>query len=160
MHYIPFLSEKPTNRYDDVDCRNCPCFEGSIIYDKILEGTCRFNRGQKEKFDLDLTERVQLQGATYHDCPCKYKDPVENFHYYQFMSILANSLVNTMKSRMEKEKLGTLSDEEADKLLNKCNKIVEVSRGLKDLYPQFEDLYIKITQEGYVLDEDMKPYKL
>lgn len=155
MHYIPFLSESPRNRYEDVDCRNCPCFEGSIVYDKVLVGTCRFNRGQKEQFDLGDLKTVTLKGAQYRDCPVQYRDPVELFHYFQFMSIVSNEFVATCKKLEDKG----ITEEERDYLEDRRDKNIQLYKLMKELFPKFDDLYNKI-HDGYVLDEHMEPYKL
>lgn len=159
MHYIPFLSEKKDNRYEDIDCRNCPCFEGSTIYNKILIGTCKFNNCRKEEFDLGSNCAILLEAGKNRTCPVKYKDPIENFHFFQFMRIISNDLHNTSKDLTYKRENRQLSDEEENNYKDKLHKLVQLSILMEELFPEQYNLYKKITFEGYKLDETMTPYK-
>ena len=164
MHYIPFENEDPKNTYENFDCRNCPCFVGQKIFDYAILGTCKYNGGNKEKFrfkDYDPEYfTVRLRAGLTRNCPIQYKDPVENFHYYQFMSILHNDLVNTVRERYDKYDSGTLTDEEEKGLHNRYLKIIETIKSIEQLYPDKKTLHDRLVNGNCKLDENMKPYKI
>lgn len=155
MHYIPFINEDPKNRYEDLNCRNCPMFEGSTVYNMKIVCTCPFNGGYTEEFDIDQ-KVIQLKQAITRNCPVRYRDPVERFNYLQFKSIVNHDFYNCCKELFENK---NLSDEERKTLIEKRDKIMKLATLMEELYPKFEHEANKIMLDGYKMDENGELFK-
>ena len=150
MHYIPFINEDPKNRYEDLNCRNCPMFEGSTVYNMKIVCTCPFNGGYTEEFDIDQ-KVIQLKQAITRNCPVRYRNPVEDFHFFQVYCNLTSEFARTFKEWKE--------DEDNKELLDKRDNVMKCLGLMETIFPEKFDRYQKIMHDGYKLDENMNLYK-
>lgn len=160
MHYIPFNNENPRNRDNEFDCRSCPCFEGNKVYDYSIIGTCRYNQGLKEEFkfkDFDKESfNVKLSAANTRNCPIRYRDPVERFHYLQFRCIVYSDFHNCCKELFENK---NLTEEEKTLLEEKRDKLMDLSKLMEEIYYKSDQKANKIMLDGYKMDENMELFK-
>ena len=155
MHYIPFINEDPKNRYEDLNCRNCPMFEGSTVYNMKIICTCPFNGGYTEEFDIDQ-KVIQLKQAITRNCPVRYRDPIEGFHYLQVRCIIYHDFHNCCRELFENK---NLTEEEKALLEEKRDKLMDLSKLMEEIYYKSDQKANKIMLDGYQMDENGELFK-
>ena len=159
MHYLSFINEDPKNKYNDFDCRNCPCFiqinERDNVEDKYIFGTCRFTNGIGQGVNTEIINSIRLEPSINGTCPVKYRDPLVDFNYFQIKSMLTNSWFNSYKESTDPK-----NDEETKRIfeekVDKTRKCIDL---LAEIFPNHEEKYNKIRDENYLLDDNMNLYK-
>lgn len=158
MHYIPFINEDKRNTYEKINCKHCPLFNIKPVNNEYYIGYCKYNKNLEGAIISCDTESVDITHIS--NCPVKYKDPMKDFHYMQVYWMINNEFVNSYIKLEKGLKDGNLSNEEKEILEKRIDKFLSCSKLLSELFPKHEEMYKKIMNEGYKLDDDMNLYKL
>ena len=152
MHYIPFINEDKKNTYEVVNCKCCPLFKTELLDNGCCIAYCDYSSGDI----IHDTENYIVTLPGRRICPVKYKDPVEDFHYLYIINNFYKELVKICRKIGNEE---YKSDEEKESLEKRRDSIMICCDILKDVFPEKEEMYHKIMEGGYKLDDDMNLYK-
>ncbi len=154
MHYIPFINEDKKNTYEVVNCKCCPLFKTKLLDDTCYMAYCNYSNGDVIYYDKESSV-ITLSGRRI--CPVKYKDPVEDFHYFQITCDISSKFVETCR-KLEREEYK--SDETEESLEKRLKDIMTCRNILEELFPEKEEMYYKLIKGKYKLDDDMNLYEI